>query len=170
VLNHLRALVKRRDAKETRIDLSILMESARQLIAMEGELKGVRIETAVARDAQPVLGDEIQIQQVLLNLAHNAMDAMEAVPAHERVLRLEVSAADDNSVLVRVADRGLGIAEAHAENVFEPFHTTKVAGLGIGLSICRAIVEAHGGSLWHVPNPGGGTVFQFTLPAEQQGG
>jgi two-component system sensor histidine kinase DctS len=123
----------------------------------------------VVPELPPVLGDGIQIQQVILNLAHNAMEAMVAVPAAARVLRLEAHASGSDPLLIRVADRGPGIASADEESVFEPFRTTKENGLGIGLSICRTIVEAHGGKLWHVPNPGGGTVFQFTLPRAEEG-
>ena len=97
------------------------------------------------------------------------MEAMAAVPAGERALRLEAAAAADGLILIRVADRGPGIAHADDERIFEPFYTTKGAGLGIGLAICRAIVEAHGGKLWHAPNEGGGTLFQFSLPVASEG-
>ncbi len=169
VLDRLRAMVKRRETQEARIDLPVLLGNALQFIEIEGRLKDVRIESSVPPDLPPGLGDEIQIQQVVMNLAHNAMEAMTAVPARERVLRVEAEASGDDRILIRVADRGPGIPVADTERVFEPFHTTKETGLGIGLSICRSIVDGHGGSLWHVPRPGGGTVFEFTLPVAKEG-
>ena len=169
VLDRLRAMVRRRETQEARIDLPVLLGYALQFIEIEGRLKEVRIESAIPPDLPPGLGDEIQIQQVVMNLAHNAMEAMTAVPARDRELRLEAETSGDDRILIRVADRGPGIPKAEAEQVFEPFHTTKETGLGIGLSICRTIVEAHGGSLWHVPRAGGGTVFQFTLPVAKEG-
>jgi signal transduction histidine kinase len=99
----------------------------------------------------------------------NAVEAMTATPIHEKILRLEALATPDKRILIRVVDRGAGIASADVEKVFEPFYTTKATGLGIGLSICRAIVGAHGGKLWDGCNPGGGTVFQFTLPNTTDG-
>ena len=169
VLDRLRAMVKRRETQEARLDLPVLLGSALRFIEIEGRLKDVRIESSVPRDLPPGLGDQIQIQQVVMNLAHNAMEAMTAVPARDRVLRLEAEASENDRILIRVTDRGLGIPAEETERVFEPFHTTKETGLGIGLSICRSIVEAHGGSLWHVPRAGGGTVFQFTLPVAKEG-
>jgi signal transduction histidine kinase len=169
VLDRLRAMVRRRETQESRIDLPVLLGNALQFIEIEGRLKDVRIESSIPPDLPPTLGDEIQIQQVVMNLAHNAMEAMTAVPARERVLRLEAEASSDDRILIRVADRGPGIPEAETEQVFEPFHTTKESGLGIGLSICRNIVEAHGGSLRHAPRAGGGTVFYFTLPVAKEG-
>jgi two-component system sensor histidine kinase DctS len=161
-------MVKRRVAGVT-IDLSHLIRNALQFVEIESRQKDVRVETAVAPGLPSALGDEIQIQQVIMNLAHNAVEAMAAVPVHQRVLRLEALASGNDHVLIRVSDRGPGIVEADGEKIFEPFRTTKATGLGIGLSICRTIVEAHGGKLWHVPNPGGGTVFQFTLPQAEAG-
>jgi signal transduction histidine kinase len=129
----------------------------------------VRVETAVASGLAPAFGDDIQIQQVVMNLAHNAIDAMLAVPGGERTLRIEAAPSGEGGVEVRVADRGPGIADDDREKVYDPFYTTKGTGLGIGLSICRTIVEAHGGRLWHDRNPGGGTVFRFTLPDASDG-
>lgn len=168
VLDRLRVMVRRRDAREVDIDPAELMRSAAKLVEMESRVRDVRVETVIAPDLPRGLGDEIQIQQVILNLALNSMEAMAATPTHARVLRLEAAASDDG-ILIRVADHGPGIASSDEEKVFEPFYTTKSTGLGIGLSICRSIVEAHGGRLWHDPNPGGGAVFHFTLPSSTDG-
>jgi signal transduction histidine kinase len=169
VLDRLRGLVKRRETREAKCALERTIRDALQLVEIEGRLKDIRIEAAVPPGLPSILGDEIQIQQVILNLAHNAMEAMAEVPAHRRVLRVEAAVAGDDGVVVRVADRGPGIVAAEEAKIFEPFFTTKATGLGIGLSICRSIVEAHGGKLWHAPNPGGGAVFQFTLPSASDG-
>ncbi|HZD89099.1 MAG TPA: ATP-binding protein, partial [Pseudolabrys sp.] len=108
-----------------------------------------------------------QIQQVLLNLIRNAMDAMEESP--KRDLVITVASAHENLAEVSVADTGSGIQPEVAEQLFTPFVTTKRQGMGVGLSISRTIVEAHGGKIWVEPNPGGGTIFHFTLAAVNEG-
>ena len=111
-----------------------------------------------------MLADKVQIQQVLLNLIRNAIEAMEqSRPARTDVI--VTAAADDDMVDVSVADTGPGIAPEIAAQLFQPFVTTKAQGMGVGLSICRTIIEAHGGQIWVEPNAGGGTVFRFTLRA-----
>jgi signal transduction histidine kinase len=169
VLDHLRTMVKRRDAQEMEIDLSQLLGKSLKLIEMEARMRDIHVETAIAADLPRALGDEIQVQQVILNLASNAMDAMAATPTDDRKLHLEATSSDDDSILICIADHGTGIVSADEQRVFEPFYTTKGMGLGIGLSICRQIVEAHGGKLWHEVNAGGGTIFRFTLPTATQG-
>jgi two-component system sensor kinase FixL len=108
-----------------------------------------------------VLADKVQVQQVVLNLMRNAIDAMEESP--RRDLTVSAVQADDEMVEVSVADTGSGISPDVAEQLFQPFITTKAHGMGVGLSISRTIVEAHGGRIWIEPNLGGGTVFRFTL-------
>jgi signal transduction histidine kinase len=169
VLDHLRTMVKRRDAQEMEIDLSQLLGKSLKLIEMEARMREIIVETAIAVDLPRALGDEIQVQQVILNLASNAMDAMAATPTNDKKLHLEAKLSDDDSILICIADHGTGIVSADEQRVFEPFYTTKGVGLGIGLSICRQLVEAHGGKLWHEPNAGGGTMFRFTLPTAIQG-
>ncbi len=169
VLDRLRSLVRRRHASEARIDVARLIRDVLHLVDIESRLADVRVETELAPELLPVFGDAIQVQQVIMNLAHNAMEAMSTVRLDERVLRIEAAASGDRQILVRVVDRGPGVAQAERERLFEPFHTTKSTGLGIGLSICRDIVEAHGGKLWYEPDPAGGAVFQFTLPGASGG-
>jgi two-component system sensor kinase FixL len=106
--------------------------------------------------------DKIQIQQVLLNLIRNAVEAMAGSPRRELDLRTEPHG--NGFVVVRVSDTGPGISEALAARVFDPFMTTKKGGMGVGLSICRTIVEAHGGRIWVEPRAGGGASFAFTIP------
>ena len=170
VLDRLHAMVKRHNPQEVEIDLAKLISEALKIIQMEGRMKDIRIETDIAPDLPRALGDGIQVQQVLLDPTHNAMGAMATAPMEARVLRVEANVAGGGQVLIRVVDRGSGIALSDEERVYEPFYTTKETGLGIGLSICRTLVEAHGGRLWHVPNAGGGQVFQFTLPQAGDGG
>ena len=109
----------------------------------------------------PVLVEKVQIQQVLLNLIRNAIEAMQGCARKELVV--ETVLLDQGMVEVRVADTGSGVAEEIVPRLFQPFATTKPTGMGVGLSISKRIVEAHGGELWAEPNPGGGTQFRFTL-------
>ena len=117
--------------------------------------------------ADRVLADRVQIQQVLLNLIRNAMDAMEASP--NRNLVVSVAPAGDSRVRISVADSGPGIAPEIAGQLFQPFVTTKRQGMGVGLSISRTIVESHGGRIWVEPNPTGGAIFHFTLALVGEG-
>jgi two-component system sensor kinase FixL len=108
--------------------------------------------------------DRVQIQQVLVNLIRNAVEAMDEMP--RRTLTLGVRRRGEQ-VEVSVADTGPGLPPEVREKLFQPFVTTKPQGMGIGLSICRAIIQAHGGELWAEPNPGGGTIFRFVLPVAE---
>ncbi len=140
------------------------------LAARAAALRGVKIETDIPRDLPPVLGDRVELEQVLLNLVVNAIDAMSDVyPSERRVEIRAVRGTEDGhpSVTIRVADRGVGIAPEETPRLFEAFHTTKPHGMGLGLAISRAIVEAHGGRLWAEPNHEKGAVFAFRLRAAQ---
>jgi signal transduction histidine kinase len=114
---------------------------------------------------QPIQGDQVQLQQVILNLILNAVEAMGGVDEGVREVRISTGQGKPDGVVVTVRDSGPGLAPGSSERVFEAFYTTKPAGLGMGLSICRSIIEAHGGRLWVTTNVPRGTIFQFTLPA-----
>jgi len=128
----------------------------------------MRLESTIAPDLPPVFADGIQIQQVVLNLTRNALEAMEE-NRNTGAISVGVRENGHGEVVVSVADAGPGIAPENAARIFDPFYSTKGGGLGVGLSICRAIVEAHNGRLTLIPNAGGGSVFQFTLPAMKTG-
>ena len=123
---------------------------------------GIKVQLRIAPELPEVAVDRIQVQQVVVNLIRNAVEAMKS---ERRELTVSAAPNGDGSVAIRVADTGPGLAPEVAERLFQPFVTTKPQGMGIGLSICRSIVEAHGGELRAEPNPGGGTVFAFSLPA-----
>jgi two-component system sensor histidine kinase DctS len=125
----------------------------------------VRILTRPAEIDPEVQGDPILLQQVLLNLLRNAMDAMAGTPMELREIRVAMESGADH-VTVAISDRGCGVAPAIREQLFEPFFTTKAEGMGMGLNICRSIMEFHRGRVWAEPNPEGGTVFSFSLPLE----
>ena len=120
------------------------------------------IETAIATGLPPIRGDRIQLQQVVLNLVVNAMDAMRDTP--ERCVTVRTMASDPQTVCVSVCDTGPGIENEKLGRIFQPFFTTKAEGLGMGLSIARTIVEAHGGLLWATNNPTAGASFHFKIP------
>jgi signal transduction histidine kinase len=128
---------------------------------------GVLVQTRLTEGLAPVQGDRVQLQQVVLNLILNAVEAMGSVEAGPRALSISTEQ-DNTGVLVAVRDSGPGIDPAHLDCVFEAFYTTKPSGTGMGLSICRSIIDAHGGRLWVGANEPRGAVFQFTLPSAER--
>ncbi|OYD73641.1 UNVERIFIED_ORG: histidine kinase/DNA gyrase B/HSP90-like ATPase [Burkholderia sp. CF145] len=122
------------------------------------------MQTRLADQLPHVHGDLIQLQQVLLNLLINAMEAMSGVSDGVRELTIGTAMNEPDVVMVTVCDSGPGVAPVHIECLFEPFYTTKSTGLGMGLSICRSIIEAHGGRLWARANVPHGAIFEFTIP------
>jgi signal transduction histidine kinase len=126
------------------------------------------VRTQLDRTLPGVMGDRVRLQQVLLNLILNAIEAMSAVNNRSRELTI-ISRADGSNAVVEVRDSGIGLDPDRAEQVFEAFYTTKAEGIGIGLSISRSIVEAHGGRLWATPNDPHGAVFRFSLPVAEIG-
>ena len=143
-------------------DLSRLVTEANALGLVGSREYGIEVDVHLDPSAQLVLVDRIQIQQVLLNLIRNAIDAM--LESMVRVLTINSRAVEDGMVRISVADTGKGISDEVAAQLFQPFVTSKERGMGIGLSICRTIVEAHGGRIWFEPRAAGGTAFHFTIP------
>jgi two-component system, LuxR family, sensor kinase FixL len=140
-----------------------LVEEASALALVGAKDQGVRARFVFDPGIDLVLADKVQIQQVPLNLMRNAIEAMET--SDKRELTVTAAPADDQMVAITVSDTGSGIADDVASQLFQPFVTTKRHGMGVGLSISRTIIEAHGGRIWTEPSPGGGTIFRFTLRA-----
>ncbi|HEX9209130.1 MAG TPA: PAS domain S-box protein [Bradyrhizobium sp.] len=161
IIRRLRDFVSRGETERRVESITKLIEEASALALVGAKEQGVRVTFRLDPRAGLVLADRVQVQQVLINLIRNAIDAMEA--SHRRELVVSTGTADDDMITVSVADTGTGVAEEVAPQLFQPFVTTKRQGMGVGLSISRTIVEAHGGEIWLEPNPEGGTVFHFTL-------
>jgi two-component system sensor kinase FixL len=138
-----------------------LVEEASALALVGVKDLGIRVQFQFDPEIDLVIADRVQVQQVMLNLIRNAMEAMEGAPARDLVI---MTSDDTGQARISVADSGSGIAPEIAEQLFQPFVTTKRQGMGVGLSISRTIVEAHGGRIWVEANPAGGTIFHFTLP------
>jgi signal transduction histidine kinase len=115
------------------------------------------------------MADRIQMQQVILNLVMNSIEAMSAIMDRPRVLRVSSRIDGPDSVLIVIRDTGTGLDPGKVDRIFDAFFTTKLEGMGMGLSICRSIIEAHGGRLWASPNPPYGSIFQFTMPVMTKG-
>jgi two-component system, LuxR family, sensor kinase FixL len=164
IIRRLREFVARGDS-ERRIEiLPKLIEDASTLALIGARENGVEVSFRLDAAAELVLADRIQIQQVLVNLIRNAIEVMIETSNH-RALEIATRSNADGTIEVSVADTGAGLAPEVAAQLFQPFVTTKSKGMGLGLSICRTIVEAHGGRIWVDPRPGGGTIFRFTLRA-----
>ena len=161
IVRRLRDFVARGETEREIVGLTKLIEEAAALALAGASLRGIRVEMNLDPAVTRVLVDRVQIQQVLLNLIRNAVEAMEECERRELVL--STTAVSDEEVELAVADSGVGLSDEIAERLFEPFNSTKAHGLGVGLSICRTIVEAHEGRLWAEPGLEGGTVFRFTL-------
>ncbi|MDB4888500.1 MAG: sensory box protein [Gemmatimonadetes bacterium] len=164
VIRGLRALAKKSGLQMTALDVDDVVNEVLALARGELHRHGVTLRVDLATGSWPVRGDRVQLQQVLLNLILNGIDAMRAVTAHTRELTVSSTLAETGSVRVSVEDTGAGLDPELAQRIFEPFFTTKADGLGMGLSICRSIIEAHGGQLWMSPRIPRGTAFHFTVP------
>jgi signal transduction histidine kinase len=165
VIESIRAIFKKDARNRTSLDINELVGEALALTRGDLQRHGILVQTEPKERLPRVRGDRIQLQQVLLNLITNAIDSMAAKP-RPRVLCVRSEADDDGNVIVSVADTGTGIGSQERERIFNPLFTTKSSGMGMGLSICRSIIEAHDGRLWVVPNKPAGTVFQFMLRAD----
>jgi signal transduction histidine kinase len=146
------------------VDLNDVIEEVVTLSLDELERNHVRLRVNLAEKLPAVRGDRVQLQQVILNLLTNASDAMSGLDEQSRQMTIATSSSGANAVLMTVRDSGPGIDPDRIERIFDAFYSTKPGGLGIGLSICRTIIESHGGRLWAAPGEGDGAVLQVSLP------
>jgi signal transduction histidine kinase len=164
IISRLRALFVK---KQVRIDLVDLNDASREVISLasrELESSQVILRSEFAEDLPLVKGDRIQLQQVILNLIRNASDAMRDIDGRQRELAIKTARTEPDGLLFAIQDSGPGIDPTKLDRIFDAFYTTKPDGLGMGLSVCRTIVEAHGGKLWATAAGPHGAIFQFTLP------
>jgi PAS domain S-box-containing protein len=163
IIGRLRAFVVKGETERRVENVAQMVEQARTLALVGLETAGVRSFFRFDPNVERVFADRVQIQQVLVNLMRNAIEAMTA--GTRRELEVRTTLVNEHTIDIAIADSGPGLTERVANHLFEPFVSTKPGGMGLGLSICRLIVEAHGGRLRSEPNPGGGTIFRFTLTA-----
>jgi two-component system sensor kinase FixL len=168
IIRQLREFVARGETEKHPENINKLVEEASALALVGAKEEGVKTLFRFDIHIDPVLVEKVQIQQVLLNLMRNAIEAMHGCPRKE--LLVATAKADRDMIEVSVADTGSGLAEEITDRLFQPFVTTKPAGMGVGLSISKRIIDAHGGEMWAEPNPGGGTVFRFTLQSAAEAG
>ncbi|SKA30220.1 two-component system, LuxR family, sensor kinase FixL [Enhydrobacter aerosaccus] len=162
ILRRLRSFIKKGEPEQQAEDIAKLIDEASAIALVGARERGVMVHFHPTPTSGAVFVDRIQIQQVIVNLMRNAIEAMDGSPRRELTVATEL--APNGMLAVRVIDTGSGIAPEIAERLFQPFVTTKSAGMGVGLSICRSIIEGHGGQLSVSPNPGGGTIFSFSIP------
>jgi PAS domain S-box-containing protein len=167
VIARIRALIKKAPARKDSLDINKAIHELIVLTHGEAVKNGVSVHTQLASGLPSVQGDRVQLQQVILNLIMNAIEAMSGASEGTRELRISSAEPESGGVVVAVCDSGPGLAPEAFDRLFEAFHTTKSTGMGMGLSICRAIIEAHGGRIWASVNEPRGAVFQFTLPPIQ---
>jgi PAS domain S-box-containing protein len=168
IIAQIRALSKKAVPEMVALEVKDLVTEILPLVRYELNARRIELKTVLPDNLSPVMGDRIQLQQVLLNLVVNGMEAMHQIPEDRRHLSIEAEshvAEDTPFVLIRVTDSGIGLSAEDQPRLFEAFYTTKAEGMGMGLAISRSIVEAHGGRLWATPNTDAGATFQFMLPA-----
>ncbi len=169
IVRHLHSLLKRRELHTTMLDLNEVVATALSLIQPVARKRLVTVRSCLDPSLPPVHGDAIHLEQVLLNLMMNAMDAMAsntATGGTERILDVATSRYDKYSAAITVTDTGPGIAAAYRPRIFDSFFSTKQEGMGLGLAIARTIVHAHGGRIWQEGTSAGGAAFKFTIPLQ----
>ena len=165
VIGRIRTLLRKTGTEKELLDMN---QAIREVVALaEGEVRrnGVALRTELTGDLPPILGDRVELEQVVLNLIMNAIEAMSAIGDRPRELVVRTQSGEVDQVCVTVQDSGIGLDPQSMGRIFDAFYTTKSQGMGMGLAISRSIVENHGGQLWAVPNEGPGATFQFTLQA-----
>jgi PAS domain S-box-containing protein len=167
IIRRMRDMVKKGDPNRQPVALAELVDETRAFADIEAQRTGTQIIVNLPENLPKIVVDRIMIEQVLLNLVKNGIEAMSDVPVERRQLTLRARVVDERMLEVTVADHGHGLAEEDMEKIFAPFYTTKAEGMGIGLAICRSIIEFHQGRLWVTPRREGGTVFHFTVPIEE---
>jgi signal transduction histidine kinase len=168
VIQRVRALLARREMEAHRLDVNDVASDVLRLVRLDANRRGVTLDPRLAPDLPSVRGDRVQLQQALLNFLLNGMEAMAETPPGRRRLVVRTARRHDD-VEVAVTDTGHGIPPERVDRLFASFFTTKPQGMGLGLSIARSVVEAHGGRAWAENEPGGGATFRFTLPAAGPG-
>jgi len=163
VIDRIRALVKKSTTEKARVDLNEAIQEVVGLVQSEIQKNGVTLRMELATDLPQILGNRVQLQQVILNLVMNGIEAMSEITDRSRDLLIRSGKYESDKLLVAVQDSGVGIDWQNLEKLFDAFYTTKSQGMGMGLAISRSIVESHGGRLWALPNEGPGATFQFTL-------
>jgi PAS domain S-box-containing protein len=167
VVRRIRELARKVNPEVSQLDINDVIHETVPLVKRETLIHRVRLRLQLTSGLPPVLGDRVQLQQVLVNLIINALQAMTTVTDRARVVTIRTQRYDPDHVLVAVQDAGIGMEPENLERLFRAFYTTKPDGMGMGLSICRSIVQAHGGQVWACRNPGPGMTFQFTVSACQ---
>jgi C4-dicarboxylate-specific signal transduction histidine kinase len=167
VIGRIRALIKKAPPRTDWVDMNEVIREVMELTRSETEKNGTSAQAAFWEGLPLIEGDRVQLQQVVLNLIVNAVQAMGAIAEGPRELFITTAQAEPSGVLVAVKDSGPGLAPASLEHLFAPFYTTKPDGLGMGLSICRSIIEAHGGRMWATANLPRGAIFYFTVPTHR---
>jgi PAS domain S-box-containing protein len=169
IIDRLRAFVRKRRPQLSPLDINLVVREAVSFAEHEARENGVNINLQLCTTPRPVLADIIQIEQVILNLLRNAIEAMGETEPGNRRLTLQTSNAGSDAVMCAVGDTGCGFSAETASQLFDAFYTSKPDGMGMGLPISRSIIESHGGRLWATPNLSGGATFRFTLPVYREG-
>jgi PAS domain S-box-containing protein len=164
VIGRIREIIKKAPPRKDRVDMNEAIREVIELTRGEAAKNGASVQAALGKGLPPIEGDRVQLQQVVLNLIVNAVQAMGTVAEGPRELFITTARAEPDGVLVAVKDSGPGLDPESLERLFDSFYTTKPGGLGMGLSICRSIIEAHGGRLWATANLPRGAIFHFTVP------
>jgi signal transduction histidine kinase len=168
VITRIRAVLRNDKPEYLAVDINSVIRDILTLTNSTLQGRNVSVRTRLPADLPQVRGDRIGLQQVIMNLITNGTDAMSSITDRSRILRIESQIEASGSVLVAVADAGTGFNPGIAGRIFDPLFTTKPNGMGLGLSICRSIIEAHGGQMWASPGSPHGAVFQFTMPIWEQ--
>jgi signal transduction histidine kinase len=166
VVRRVRALFKRTAVEKAQLDLAVVIEEALRLLDGYPARRHVSLDLLLDPDLPPIVADRVQLQQLLMNLMLNALEALEPVSGRPKQVSIRSTRADAHQAVIQISDNGIGLDDPVA--AFQPFVTTKPEGLGLGLAICRSIVAGHGGSLSAERNAGFGTTFTVTLPIQQE--